>query len=879
MAAKTLLVYDSQDVLPGRITAILADWHASSWLASYATISLTEIAARGENIANIVAREPAGPDGEECLRRMLDLRDEPEVRLAVLTVVGSDGRWIEQRRSTQAALGKLNAALPNRIAAIEVVVPYMGGQWSKELAPWPGWDTIVCAPEQSSSLEQPGLDIYCDRNSPVEVDELAAHAAAFIAGAVGLWAGASTSFFDHTDHADEIRVGRVSHRRIDATALADAIRSAAFKEDVLRSQAAELALSDGPLKQRAEELKEFISILPRPKGKSRPVPETIGFWASIKLFFSFMFSAMLRAPREVVATLTRRAKEGIATALQSVIFGQDSEMLITVGGVRANVTDDDLQSVQDELADLDTQLRKIPGITIPETGAGATHRAFWQTCFDNAFALLTGTRQGGADPCLQEGHARFFPAPQVAPQTGRWRPHGQLVSGVPVGGVALNDTRAVMAARYALELDQREGSGWRGRAEDHLASLRDAAAPWFSSYMGRVGLLISDELAKYEGIVAELLRRIQAMSTPDDDEADEIVRGMRNFSRWVTSLAVGGIGVAWLLRLALPWFPALLFTGLAAVGWLVAVMIKYVTTRQALFQLQYRRDLAEHELKQVLVELPVAVENARRLAKLYAQYRIWAPLLAAFLARPFGEEDETLVQFLGMSGAVPKSVSSGVYVPADEEDAGKTCAQIAEGLRYPVNRLWNDFMDIGYSALIATHPQFQRVAIEDIFGQSDTQPESFLPQWSASVLAEGTDEPQLSATVSAAMDRRQMQRLLTNINQDALTGMRRAYQVQQVGAGGRPAIDRLRAAHLRPTLFNAKFFSTFGIQQDVREADVVKVYSSQAIGEMPTRHWLDEVDTALVLSPPTTFAAMSLGAQGDGSDDDHPSTPPNLRGM
>lgn len=880
MAPTTLLVYDSQDAVGARIIDILADWHASAWLGSYVTVSIVEIEARGDDVAHAIARRPAGPNSGEGLLSMLDMRDESEVRIAVLTVVGEDDHWIEQRRVAQSAADRLNSGLPNRIAAIEVVVPFIGGRWRDDLSAWPGWDVVVCAPEQTSSLEQPGLDLHCDLSSPSQVDELAAHSAAFVAASVGLWAGSSRSFFDHTDHTDEVRVGRAAHRRVDATALADAIRTLAFTEEILRSPSAELALSPGPLQERAENLKDLINLLARPKQRARPTQKVIGLWESIKIFVSFMFSAMLKAPAEVISGLSYRVKAGTANAMQSLIFGSDSEMVIAVGGVSAASGTDDLQAVQDGLANLDVALRRIPGVMIPETGSGATQRAFWQSCFDNAFALLTGARQGGADPCNQEGHDRFFPSSHIAPQVGRWRPEGQLVSGVPTDGVALYDTRAVSAARKALEFDARERSGWQGTADEHLALLKEAAAPWMASYLGRVGLVLSMELGKYEGVIAELLRRAQQPPDSGGEEAADVVRRMRRYTRLIASMAVGGIALSWVLRFLVPGFPALLLTLLAVVAWIIAFFLKYAKTKQELLKLQYRRDLADYELQQVLVELPVAVENARRLAKLYAQYRIWARLLSAFLDRPFGGDTQTVAQSQGLLGSIPKSVSSGVYVDGDQDDARHACARIADGLRYQVNRLWSDFVDIGYDSLVASRPQFTRVSTEDIFGQSDTQPESFLPQWAGSLLADGTEYPQVSDQVASAMDRRQMRRVLKTVDQEALGQMRRAYRVQQVGAGGRPAEDRPREETLRPALFSARFFSTFGINKDVRAAADVQVYASSIVETLPPRHWFDEVDTTIVLSPPTTFAALKLESSSpDWGDDPVPAPPPDIRGM
>lgn len=853
MPPVTLLLYDSNDLISARIVEILADWRACSWLGDYATLSMAELEGKPQNTADLIAREPPTRTSQERFVRVRDLIDGVELRIAVLTAVDVEETWIDRRSRVQRSAQRVKDGLSGIRAAIEVIVPFIGGAWSHRLQRWPGWDIVVCAPEESSSLERQGLELHCDVHSPRSVDELAAHAAAFTAGIAGLWAGNPESPFDDTDQQDDLHIGRVEHRRIDGTVIADLVRSTAFDEEMLRVASAEMALSDNPLRERAAYVAGQINLLSKPARRHPPQLENVGFWESLKLFVSFMFSALIHAPREVAIRLTYQARQGTANRLQSIIFGENSKMLVSVGGVSA-----DIEALQDELDELEVQLKKVPGVQDFATTTSGSQNAFWQACLDNAFALLTGGRHGGADPVIQEGSPRFYPSSKVAPPLARWKPDGQLVSGIPTGGVPLEDVRAVFAAKVAMEAHQADQHGWGEHVDEHLATLHEAAVPWLNSYIGRVGGLINTELTKYGRIVADLKEKFETQTTPDTGAAESIVRDARRFGGILTVLVLAGVVLAWAARYLNADFPALLVTIAFLMVWFVAMAVRYLKTKQKLLHIQYERELAEFRDKELFDQFPVAVENASRLVRLYSQYRLWASLLSTFLQSPFGNSERRDLQRAGLTGAVPKSVTSGAYAIGDERMVRSARVQIAESLRCDIGSVWRDFIGTARETLVEAHPHLQRVSSDDVLAQSDTQPGSFLPLLWDAVHENAGDGARMSEDIAFALDQRQMDRVLRTVDPEALESLREACKVQRLGSGGRASSRRLRQEDLRPALFNASYFSLNGIQEDVRRPDHITVFPSVAMRGLPTRHWFDEIDTAIVMSPSTTFAAVTL---------------------
>lgn len=134
------------------------------------------------------------------------------------------------------------------------------------------------------------------------------------------------------------------------------------------------------------------------------------------------------------------------------------------------------------------------------------------------------------------------------------------------------------------------------------------------------------------------------------------------------------------------------------------------------------------------------------------------------------------------------------------------------------------------------------------------------------------EEPTLSGAVCRAMDRSQMQRLLDYVPDDALADLRRAYRIRQVGAGGRTrsiASPTLNQAH-----FDPGFLSLEGIKDEVGEVAVFEVFPSGVLHDLPTRHWLDEVDTAIMLTKRTKITAYRLRKAEIDEDDDIIQPPP-----
>lgn len=867
----SVLVYDSSDEVSRETIGILEDWHASGWLAQLAFVSVAEFQRKGPDVANVVINVPPGPDSVPRTRRLLDLLDEAQVRIVALDTVGADDTWLERRENLHAVAKRLSETLVNRTAALDLIIAWHAAAWSVELDAWPQWDTLIAAPEHAVSVDQPGVPLYYPGEDRDQMFEVAAQSASFVASIAGLWTGIHTCSFDDTDAVDDVRLSRAAHRRVDATAVADRIRAVTLSPEVLRSQKAVSSTSTASFDARIRAGRDYMNLLAMPKREAAEAPNLMSFLQALKMFFGFMIAGMLRAPKDLLNGLVHGTQQRIANLVQGFTFGEGSGTVVNVFGVPAETGAKSLALTEASLDAIDRQLSRLPGRLAAENTGSGSQQQFWTHCLDTVFALVSGDDQGNAEAIKTDDEYRYLPFDLVAPPVGRWRPAGGLHSGVPIEGVVLTDVVAVRSSKRALQAAADSSSGgWSSHVDDSYSSLKEAEAPWAASFMGKLGTDLADGLEHYQSLVMRLLDVITNAKRHKDDGEAEIARKLNRFARIATALAAAAIALVWVLQLfVLPLVAAALLTVLVVPVWLGGLFVKFWSSRRALFQYQNRMRQAEAELSNAIKALPVAVENMRRMLGLCAQHGVWSRVVAAFLSSPFGAPEEQATDFPGMVGAMPKSVACGKYVDGDETEARRLAAVIADSMRDRVSRLWADLLRTGLDQLSAKEAKYARIDVPDVLGLVETGPDSPLTLWSTQIVAPNSDVPVMTADVAHRMDRIQMQRIVDRLDADLLQQLKQTYRIRQVGAGGRPREHRLSGRD-RPAPFNTTALSHEGIMSEppAKDVDMFVVESSRDLQRMQTRHWLDEIDTAVCYSRTILLSYIDLKPAGQSMDAD-----------
>lgn len=868
MTTTTLIIFDHEDPIAAEVAAVLSDWSASGWVSSFAFVSVAEVLMRGPDSANVVTTRPPTATSAARTQRIIDIMDDPDVRLVMLDPVGSSIEWVTARERLHSAAHRLTEALKQRLGAIDLLIAWHGGAWTDDLRAWPGWDTLVAAPETAPTITNPGLPIFSDTTDPAAVADLAAHAAAFAASVVGLWTGANTSPFDDTDLTDDIRLGRSNHRRMDASAIADRVREAVLNIRTLRDPKALATSSSEELDRRVRELRGMINLAEPPKMPARPKQTEISLGKLLKMFFSFMFTAMLRAPGDAVKGLVHRTKAGVAATMQRSLLGAESGLILNVGGVTAEDGGQQALHREEGLERVAQAVSQLPGVTMPGGGAAVSQRHFWSSTFDNAFALLSGSRQASADFFLFDGEPRYFPPERIAPRLPRpWLPSGGILVGIPREGIEANDVVAVrFTQRELAKRSDDEQSGWRSGADGNARTLAAFAAPWAESFAGRLGGMITDGLEHHEKQLRDLLDSAKVAARSDTSSAEEVAKKLGFFARIATLVMLLLLVLAVVLYVTvLPGLSLLLVIPVIVVVWLIAMFARFWQSSKLLFQLQHRAQAADYEYDRLLALLPVAVENTRRMARLYSQYLLWSRALSGFLTSPFGRAVDREEEFLGMVGAMPKTVSCGVYEVADDGAAHSAAGRISLTTGYSIAALWQDFVRLGRHQLIERQPHFEAIQVEDIFTQSETSRDSYLANWLGAATSHDADGVLVSNPVAAAVDAEQMSRLVSAVKEQDMANLRAAHTVKKVGDGG-PASARRISTEDWPAEFHTDAFSHKGIRRGSRAIDIVQATSSDAVKRRGTRHWFDEVDTVVALSPNIMLDSLQLLTRQSGEN-------------
>ncbi len=547
METLTFLVHDPQDPISRGTVQVLEDWSAAGWLERFALVGLAEVIHHRGAVAQNRLRIPSAPGSPPAIRSLDRLADGRSVRIAVLDPVGHDQEWLTARGRRHEAGRLLHQHISGRVGALDLIIPWHNGHWDAgRMTSWPGWDTLIAAPETASSPVDTGLALYCDPDSPDDVLRVAAHAAAFVATVCGLWVGAEASMWDRSDDVDDIRMARTFHIRLDGTGASALLRAAMLDPTALHAPGAIPAKTTAEFAPRVARLRTKLQLEPAPPVSQHLAPERVGAWQAIRMLVSFLWRALLMAPSELSSTLLSRTRSASADRLSSLIFGRSSTKQVTVSGmvgrqVSAAAAVRDVSRSEERLAGVLQRLRSHdPGM--PTSAPASAQEAFWRATVNNTLALISGEHSLDVDPVVEEGVYRWFTPDQIAPASAlTWRPLPSLSLPGLGDEVSVHDVRACDDALGELRaMGELEGR-WRDDVERSRRDLERASTEWRASFLGQVGTMLSAGIGHYRDTLTARLDELEGLSEPQQAEAEdlagEVVRHVR-----VTSLIAGGGG-------------------------------------------------------------------------------------------------------------------------------------------------------------------------------------------------------------------------------------------------------------------------------------------------------------------------------------------------
>lgn len=653
---------------------VLRDWSAIGLVADFLLVDVDGSAGgQGSPCVEVSGGRVTGA------RLQTTLATRPAVQSAhvvCLSQVDEEFNSVGRPRAGQVVREVRNALPAVDVTEVHVVSVTEPHEWPRvdpnEVA-WSGCHNVVLVPENSRGGSRTGLETVLA--SPITSVRLTQQAAALCSTA-GLWtAERRTGFYGEPAAGGEQMVAlRTFSRHLDS----DAVTSRLLARVVDVERQYPVPILDGRPIQRSEDqpraaeamaaqvLGKHTGIL----GRSRHIPEDversdIGLLELIRLYLRFVSMALRRAPGDFV----RHAVYGrVAHAAQAALLGDGSAYVVTVNGIRGLKPDGTRATAHEVDAELDAliaQMSESAGAPKPEQH---DYTEFWKDVVAGALTLLDGRARRGLVPeqVAATDAVVTDPLRVVHPPHDVFDLEPELRTVAKIDPVAPHDVEAARAARAVISeavLEHRDRAAALSAAERRLDDWTEERR---RSYAGHLGHRVADEAEQVRKETRDLFAALETSGRPEIPEGlaalqAALTRTLRVHAFVFGLLVVGSVAVT-----ALRWLPwtygAALVVGLL-LAWLVSGAWIFHSRQQALFRVRNRmRDRADLDAR-LRTNLTEALEDLRRLRRLYRQYLDWSVALGAFVRAPWGTSEAVDGAQAQLGEGYPLNHRFGVAVP------------------------------------------------------------------------------------------------------------------------------------------------------------------------------------------------------------------------
>jgi hypothetical protein len=639
----TLTVFLAPDGPAAGVRDVLTDLSAAGLVADFlwvvdADVELDEYGGAPDVPAELVAH---GTTTATTARRALSDIDHDRRRLCVVVPV-ADGAAVssavEQRLSGIVAFADSRGVPTTRI---RVVVARRGDHTSHEVLSRNGWHNVYLAPEDARGPGLPALLLGRDTDTV----ELGRHAAPAIAGLVGLWTGVDRTPLDEPQAPDGVRAARAFYRRIDAGMVEADLRARVLSTRPLlpkpTDHAGHTEYAPDPVGACRDMAGVWWSrhraalIGPRQTPRTPPAPP-IGWWALVRMFFAFVWSALRNVPADLFhGTVARSATFAARQVHQLVLGSDDAAYTVVVHGRDRNGMPVDWRALGAAANRLDSTLATA-GLIGQQERPDLRH--MWIEFADGAMTLADAGKRSlpripmGSAWGVLRSTADIAPPPRADFVEIPGQLHTDVGERVAVGDALGTE---VLRGRLQFFLGDHMRAGDASRTLEHLGAWQNAHR---TSYAVQVGGILATSLF---GVLDEIRGHLAWLR----DAAGQAGPGTSGPGRarvWLTRilalLAVAGVVSAPILFLGgvVAWRAALVIGLLPLVVWLIFVITGYVRERREIFRDLNRRQELVSKLEAVRANLRQATIDAGRLTEAYEQYLVWNRVVGALLDEPFG---------------------------------------------------------------------------------------------------------------------------------------------------------------------------------------------------------------------------------------------------
>lgn len=615
-----------------------------------------------------------------------------------------------------------------------------------------GWHNVVLSPEDSTG---PGLG-RTRLDAVTDTADLGRHAAAGVAGLLGLWSGVEHSPLDGERLIDgqRARLSRSYFRRIATGEVTQRLREGVLSVDdglplpaqfgVQTVYVDDVAVANENMAARLWH--KHANVLRGPRETHTPAQAApIGAAEALKLFFSFLWAAVKNAPRAWLSGLSNEVNTGAAGAVQGLVYGREpAAYSVFVQGVTSNGMPASWLDYRNAASSLDRLFEEASGQR--ELAPYADLAVLWQ---DYAAASLTlgdaGERVPGLTPTMiggQPGVIRHVE--QIVPSSNDafsgLRPH--VASSVsaqsvePFDALGTHDLERrirVVAEQPAMSIDASGGldqlQRWKGR--------------FGQSFAARVGGRIAGAMVDVQREIRDLFGHLHHAASSGD-----LLSGFQSQQRQlatimqilaIMSLVAIAVSVVFGIIELLAWWVVVLVVLGVLVVWFGAALVVFMQGQRELFAIINRRreDVSAEEVARR--NLRHALRDARRLGEAYGQFLGWSRVIGGVLNNPFGER-ATEIEFddRGLTG-MPLSTRVGTVV-ADEAHLGNTVMRLRRDLYSTgwLTECWNAALE-GAGSRIGPRGVELEGQPQLIFRERGDGEGSLLNLWGRSLSVDGMD--------------------------------------------------------------------------------------------------------------------------------------------
>lgn len=558
-----------------------------------------------------------------------------------------------------------------------------------------GWHNLVIAPEDGRG-PQAGLGRVA-LPATVSAADIGRHAAPVIAGALGLWTGLDHAPLDHDPMhpGNVVRLARSYYRRVEAGEAEGDLRRQLLLDDgwlpLPSTQQGQIVYADRDadaargMADRFWQKNSHYFIGRRTEYPKAAEKKKLKAWEAIKLFLSFMWSALRNAPGLWLKGVVDKFSKGVASTIDRTVFGGgDSNFEVVFNGRTAS----NRPAGWDDIARASSKLNSslvggTSGGQVRLGGARADFSPVWQDYSQAALTLADARPRNPELPPAQSvfNRAILRESSNVVPGPGA---KFDQISGVVAAAIDINDVDATDPLGIDfLRFNLTEFERARPESGEARAALTKLDV-WQQAHTGSFGVMVGGKLAEAFNYVysevQDLLRKLTTALEPPpepDDKNKKLVRWIQLGFLLSVLVTVGVVYANRIGRLSW-WLAACIAVGVFVVS-ICTIAWNYVKNQRELFQVLHRRQTMVDTRAVQEKRLLEALHDLERNAQAYSEYLAWSRALGAYLESPLGPNVYGSSSVLKVSWGLPLSTAIGYAAPA-ESDVSATIGHLRADL-------------------------------------------------------------------------------------------------------------------------------------------------------------------------------------------------------